>query len=552
MQATEKRRVLIANRREWEEALEIVRTQTIAVILCDQRMPELSGSEVLAECAIIQPDAVRIVLSGYTDLNGVIEAVNEGQISHFLLKPWSVNTLRRVIREGVERFMLAEEKERMAMLKQEYQKALEAQQESLINAAEAQSELLHAGWSIQQQLLIDTFPKNINDIQACCCVFPAEDLSGDFVFFHRYNENCFDMAIGDVMGHGLSPALQAAALRAEFAYECGIAVERGVDNYAPADMVFGITQRFSSQLQSMDSFSSLFFARINTKEKTLRYVAYGSAAPILVSNQNEVSVEYLCNDHSFLGVEPNTKRPKENMRKLNLGDVLCLYSDGVVEAESKTTEPFSTRRLEQILLDDKTMQPNKLVNSIISEIHNHTGRLSLPDDFTCVIFNFSKGETHSSDAPVIRNDETSFVLSTGSAGGRDVEILGDYVKEKLSQCKNLSSDEVKQGLIILAVHEAYTNIVRHAYGNRENMPVHIHIHQHKTHLDIELLDYGVRFDPELVPQPDFSGESEGGFGVYIQRTVATSMHYDQDEQARNRMLLTFDYSTLQGENNDNE
>ncbi len=70
-----------------QEAFELLAGNEVQVIISDQRMPEMSGTDFLSEVKAIHPDTVRIVLSGYTDLKSVTEAINQGAIYKFLTKP---------------------------------------------------------------------------------------------------------------------------------------------------------------------------------------------------------------------------------------------------------------------------------------------------------------------------------------------------------------------------------------------------------------------------------------------------------------------------------
>jgi response regulator RpfG family c-di-GMP phosphodiesterase len=74
----------------------------IGVILSDQRMPEMTGTEFLGKVKALYPDTVRIVLSGYTDLNSVTDAINEGAIYKFLTKPWDDELLRKNVCDAFE------------------------------------------------------------------------------------------------------------------------------------------------------------------------------------------------------------------------------------------------------------------------------------------------------------------------------------------------------------------------------------------------------------------------------------------------------------------
>ncbi|MEK7323167.1 MAG: EAL domain-containing protein [Pseudomonadota bacterium] len=82
-----------------DEAFAILATHRIAVLLCDLRMPGISGTEFLRRAKQLHPDTARLILSGYTDLKTVTEAVNTGFISKFLSKPWQDDDLRTTLRE---------------------------------------------------------------------------------------------------------------------------------------------------------------------------------------------------------------------------------------------------------------------------------------------------------------------------------------------------------------------------------------------------------------------------------------------------------------------
>lgn len=84
------------------EAMELLASKHVQVILSDQRMPEMCGTEFLQRVKQMHPDTVRIVISGYTELQSVIAAVNEGALYKFLTKPWDDDQLRRHVREAFE------------------------------------------------------------------------------------------------------------------------------------------------------------------------------------------------------------------------------------------------------------------------------------------------------------------------------------------------------------------------------------------------------------------------------------------------------------------
>ncbi len=78
----------------------------VSLILCDQRMPGMTGVRLLEKSRGIAPHAVRMLLTGYSDIEAVIEAVNRGQIYRYLTKPWENDALRLEIKRGIEYFEL--------------------------------------------------------------------------------------------------------------------------------------------------------------------------------------------------------------------------------------------------------------------------------------------------------------------------------------------------------------------------------------------------------------------------------------------------------------
>jgi DNA-binding NtrC family response regulator len=84
------------------QALEIVRAQPVHVIVSDQRMPGMTGIEVLSQVREISPNTLRILLTGYADLAAMVGSVNEGEVYRFISKPWDNEELRQTMREAVE------------------------------------------------------------------------------------------------------------------------------------------------------------------------------------------------------------------------------------------------------------------------------------------------------------------------------------------------------------------------------------------------------------------------------------------------------------------
>jgi class 3 adenylate cyclase len=96
-----------------QDALRILGETRPAVMISDQRMPGMLGTELLAHARDVAPDTVRILLTAFTDADALMESINAANIYHFLLKPWDPKELLHVVRGGVERHRLVRERERL-------------------------------------------------------------------------------------------------------------------------------------------------------------------------------------------------------------------------------------------------------------------------------------------------------------------------------------------------------------------------------------------------------------------------------------------------------
>jgi response regulator RpfG family c-di-GMP phosphodiesterase len=88
-----------------EEALKILEAKKVHVIITDQRMPEMTGVDFLEKVLEKFPDPMRILLTGYADMNAVVDAVNKGKIFHYLAKPWNEEELDMTITRAYEKYL---------------------------------------------------------------------------------------------------------------------------------------------------------------------------------------------------------------------------------------------------------------------------------------------------------------------------------------------------------------------------------------------------------------------------------------------------------------
>lgn len=88
-----------------QQAWDVFQEARPEVVLSDQRMPDLTGLELFERIKAIEPDTVRILITGYSDINTVIEAVNKGLLYKYIAKPWDNDTLSDLVLEGARTYL---------------------------------------------------------------------------------------------------------------------------------------------------------------------------------------------------------------------------------------------------------------------------------------------------------------------------------------------------------------------------------------------------------------------------------------------------------------
>ncbi|MBI2026925.1 MAG: hybrid sensor histidine kinase/response regulator [Deltaproteobacteria bacterium] len=107
------------------KALVLLKKNIFSAIICDQRMPRMSGVEMLEKSLVIQPKVIRILITAYADVEAVVSAINKGHVYHYETKPWDRDKLKNVLKRGIQALNLEIKIERQNQeLKKAYKKLL--------------------------------------------------------------------------------------------------------------------------------------------------------------------------------------------------------------------------------------------------------------------------------------------------------------------------------------------------------------------------------------------------------------------------------------------
>jgi sigma-B regulation protein RsbU (phosphoserine phosphatase) len=236
-------------------------------------------------------------------------------------------------------------------------------------------EELHVAQQIQQALL----PRGglqAPGLDIAGLSVPCEETSGDYFDYVRRPGGRLGLVIGDVSGHGLGAALlmstARALLRAFAATEA-----------TPAELVTKLN-RFLSEDVETGRFMTLFYGEISLRERTLVYVRAGHNEPVVYRRERD-TFEDLADGGVALAVIDDFEFTSSGPLPLAKGDVLALYTDGIVEAMSPTREPFGMDRMKDILRKSRDLTAKEAADAIRKAVRDHTGTDAREDDLTLVV-----------------------------------------------------------------------------------------------------------------------------------------------------------------------
>jgi len=116
-----------------QEGLDVLKKseEPVSLIMSDQRMPEMTGARFLEKASKIFPDAIRFLLTGYSDMDAIVDAVNKGEIYRYLTKPWNDDDLLIQVKQGIAQYEMVLENRRLNQLTKKKNKELKELNEDL-------------------------------------------------------------------------------------------------------------------------------------------------------------------------------------------------------------------------------------------------------------------------------------------------------------------------------------------------------------------------------------------------------------------------------------
>jgi sigma-B regulation protein RsbU (phosphoserine phosphatase) len=400
---------------------------------------------------------------------------------------------------------------------------LQAANKELEQAREREIEI---GFKIQQTLLLDQPPSDVPGLRVAALTIPSQRIDGDFYIFIRHSDQCLDVIVGDVMGKGIPAALLGAATKSHFlrALSDLMSLSPKGELPEPKEIVMLAHAELARHLIELDSFVTLVYARFDVNRHTLTLVDCGHTG-ILHRVAKTGKCELYHDGNLPLGVKENEIYDQSSI-PFEAGDLVLFYSDGITEARNAAKELFGADRLQEYVQVDGALDPSTVVEGIRKAVSVFSGSNQLADDLTAVAVRVEEMQV-----PVARAE---IEISSDLCRLRPAR---EFVRSFCASLQDPLLDEASVGALELAVNEAASNIMKHAYHGRPDQWIHLEAEAFPSHVSVRLHHFGDPFDPSTAPPPPLNGSRESGYGAYIMTRSVDSVRYYRDERGRNCVAL---------------
>lgn len=352
-----------------EAAREITR-RPVDVVISDFHMPGMNGVEFLGKVRQAQPDAVRMLLTGFADKENAIRAINEVGLYHYLEKPWDNENLLLLVRNALREKSL---RGQLSDLIAEYERLI-ARHRSLSDRHALVEREMEMAARVQQSLLPNE-PPEIDGYHVGWTFRPSSALGGDFYDIAQGKTKTV-ILLADVSGHGIQAALTSMLLKASF-QEAALAAA------TPGDLLERMNAGLHRFLPS-GIYACAGLIWITPQNGRLLVASAGLPHPRVVRSNNRV--DELPLDGIPLGMMaecPQSLRDQTDV-EMSAGDLLVFATDGLCEARNDAGDDFETSALEEAVAKLRDEAPEAAVQSLADQAIEFDAKDSLADDLTII------------------------------------------------------------------------------------------------------------------------------------------------------------------------
>lgn len=250
-----------------------------------------------------------------------------------------------------------------------------AEQTADLIAAKEQQRELEIAKNIQLSLLPTRIPEVAGIRLGGICI-PAKEVGGDYYDYLCHDNGRLDLVIADVSGHNVGAALIMSEARTMIRSRSGKFSK-------PDELLRELNQFLYEDLTKAELFITLFYLQYQPDTRVVEYASAGHS-PTLLWQATQNQCLRLDPEGLIVGVKKDFFYEKDSY-KLASGDVMLLYTDGLIEAENEHNDFFGEERLAELLKENHHLQPQELINYIVDQVRLFTGHQNFKDDVSMIV-----------------------------------------------------------------------------------------------------------------------------------------------------------------------
>jgi serine phosphatase RsbU (regulator of sigma subunit) len=353
------------------QALQELERTKVDLVISDYLMPEITGIDFLGKAKQLQPETVRILLTGFADKENVIRAVNLVGLYQYLEKPWDTEALLLAVRNGLkERGLRNQLREKIRLLDR-----LAADHKELAERHSFLEKELEMAAHVQQSLFPTEFP-SVEGFRFSSFYRACRTLGGDYYDIALNNRQAV-LLVSDVSGHGIQAALVSMLLKAIF----HDAAARATD---PTELLTQMNLRLYRFLPE-NMFAAAIVVWLEQRTARLRLASAGLPRPfVLRPSKQRLDEIPVCGIP--LGMFGSDGPVCFDTNEVNLapGDTLLMTSDGLGEISANDDEFFQDKQLKLALRELLDRDPNQVIQGLFERAGTFGGGRPLQDDVSLI------------------------------------------------------------------------------------------------------------------------------------------------------------------------